>query len=100
MDEQQPNGINPIEIILARAAEDPETAESRTLVKAVLSVIRNQDDVTVGELCALSSEALDLIHAFAQDCMAGRYERAFLESVTARLAAQQGTNLRPVRIAA
>lgn len=99
MDEQF-HAIDPIESILARALENPAAAESQTLVKAVLAAIRNQDDVSVGELCALSTEALALIHAFVQECMAGRYERSFLESVAASLVSKQSRNFRPVRIAA
>ena len=70
------------------------------MIRSVISLIRNQDDVTVSELCALSAEALDLIHAFAQECLKGRYERAFLEGVAASLVSKQGRNFRPVRIAA
>ncbi len=99
MDEQL-HGIDPIETILARAAENPGAADSRTLVKAVLSAIRNQDDVSVGELCALSAEALALMHSFVQGCMAGRYERSFLDSVAASLVSRQNRNFRPVRKAA
>ena len=98
--EDQRHGIDPIETILARAAENPEATESHTLVKAVLSAIRNQDDVSVGELCALSAEALALMHAFVQGCMAGRYERSFLDSVAASLVSRQNRNFRPVRKAA
>jgi len=97
---EQLHRIGPIGTILARASENPEATESQTLVKAVLSAIRNQDDVSVGELCALSTEALALIHAFVQECMAGRYERSFLESVAASLVSRQNRNFRPVRIAA
>jgi predicted transcriptional regulator YheO len=98
--EDQLHGTNPIEAILGRASENSETRESQTLVKAVLSVIRNQDDVSVGELCALSTEALDLLHAFVQECMAGRYERSFLDGVAASLVSRQGRSFRPILRAA
>jgi hypothetical protein len=56
---------DPVRLLLARAAEQPDATESQTLVKAVLSLVTHEDSVSVGELCALSADALDLIEAFA-----------------------------------
>ena len=79
---------DPIRIILARALKNPESAESQTLVKAVLSVISDRDDVTVAELCSLNAEMLGLLDAFARDRMAGRYDASFLEGLANRLRSQ------------
>ena len=79
--------------LLARAAEQPDATESRTLVKAVLSLVTHEDTVSVGELCALSADALDLIEAFAQAYAAGRYDRDYLQRLAGKLQLEHPTAL-------
>jgi hypothetical protein len=80
-----PDEVDSAHAILARAAESPDTPESQTLVKAALAVIANQNDITVSELCALSPEGLDLVDAFVQDRLSGRYDDGFLQTLCSKL---------------
>lgn len=81
-----PRGENdPIRVILARILENPDSSESQVLIKAVLCVISERDNVTVAELCSLGEEALGLLDAFVRERMAGRYEHDFLDGLVKRL---------------
>lgn len=85
-----PDENDPIRVILARIVKSPDSAESQVLVKAILCVISGRDEVTVAELCSLSEETLELLHAFARDRTAGLYEQSFLEGLVKRLHAMHG----------
>jgi hypothetical protein len=90
---QELHEADPVRGLLARAAEQPNAPESRTLVKAVLSLITHEDTVSVGELCALSADALDLIEAFVQAYTAGRYDREFLQRLSGKLQSDPSAQL-------
>jgi hypothetical protein len=83
-----PDENDPIRVILARALKNSDSAESSKLVKAVLSIISDRDEISVAELCSLSEEMLCLLDAFARNRMAGAYEQAFLEGLSNRLRSQ------------
>jgi len=80
-----PPEIDPIGIIMLRVGLHPNTPESRALTKATLAVIAMDGEMNEVDLWSLSSDALGLLDAFAEQRLTGRYSKEALDIVAARL---------------